>query len=182
MSDLKKNFIKDITSVLLGCVPGGNILKSTISSEIANQFTKEEIDIVKHTAQTIFENLYNSVGLDSSNPGAAKAAAYNILSTIQSASITAQVLVDCCLDPHMLYNYLLKFPAPDIEHAGGIRQSLYYSGLQQFSRDITQMSLRIRHIQWLSQRQVLINQKQILDAIHNLSQQPNNLNDKKATT
>lgn len=163
MSDLKKNLLKEILSIVIGLVPGGGVIKGAVSTEIAERLTKQEVDIIEKTARRIFDNLYESVGLDSQNPGAAKSAAYDVVATIKAASLSGQTLVDCCLDPSLLYGHLLKFPAKGIEYASGLRKDLYHAGLRQFASDLSHLALKVPFVEWLAQRQILLNQQKILE-------------------
>ncbi len=137
MDSIEKEFFKEIALFLLGFVPGADSFKQT-SSELLdrglNLISGPEKDDVERVASEIYSRLQKAARIISPNdPGRATWAAENFLETVRKARINPDVILDCCLDPEELYNYLLRFPATGIESASGGRQKIYYDQLHVFA-------------------------------------------------
>lgn len=80
--------------------------------------------------------LYSSVGLDRSNPGSAKNAAYNVIDIFSRVTITPELLIDLKFSEDELTAYLISKGQDIIATAGSIRQRLISEGLRRISRVI----------------------------------------------
>jgi hypothetical protein len=165
MDALKKEIIKDIVGILMDFIPGGKYALHTAQSASVLLLSRQDKDTVTRIAERIFDQLYYSVGLDTKNPGAAKSAAYDVLETIKRANLTPQVIVDCCLDPELLFQYVMQYPAVGIESASSIRKQLHKNGVRACCEELMTSAFEIRSFQSFVYRQVLLNQRKALQAL-----------------
>jgi hypothetical protein len=169
MDTLKKEIINDIVGILMDFVPGGTYARRTAQTAATLLLSRQEKDLIRRIADRIFAQLYEAVGLDARNPGAAKSAAYNVLETIRKAGLTPQVIVDCDLDSGLLFQYVMKYPAVGIESASQIRKQLYQRGVHTFCDELIANALEIKSLQLLIYQKVLLNQRKILQALEEMS-------------
>jgi hypothetical protein len=169
MDTLRKELVGDIVGVLLAFVPGGSYVQRTAHTAATLLLSRQDRDITTRIANRIFDQLYKAVGLDAKNPGAAKSAAYNVLETIRQASLTPQVIVDCDLDPEVLFRYVMKYPAAGIESASQIRRQLYQRGVQTFCEELIANALEIKSLQLIVYQKVLSNQRKILRSLEEMN-------------
>lgn len=162
MDGLKKEIVNDIVGILMGLVPGGHLALHTAQSAAVLLLSRQEKDTITRVAERIFSRLYESVGLDTRNPGAAKSAAYDVLATIKKAELTPEILVRSCLDPKLLFEYVLKYPAVGIESASSVRKGLYIKGIRTFCDELMASALEIKPLQSFVYRELLLNQNKIL--------------------
>jgi len=137
MGSIKKEFAKEIALLVLGLVPGANSFKQT-SSELLDRglglISGPDKEDVARVASQIYSRLREAAKtISPEDPGRATWAAENFLETVRNARVSPDVILDCCLDPEELYNYLLRFPATGIESASGGRQAIYHAQLRAFA-------------------------------------------------
>lgn len=165
MDKFTKDLVRDITGVLVDLVPGGRLVRGTVQNAAVTLLDRKQRSAIEQAAKDIFESLYYSVGLDDRNPGAAKSAAYNVMDSVKKAKLTPQVLVDCCLDPELLYQRVSKYPATGIDGASALRQSMYDAGLRSFCEEVIAHAMELKPVQRLVYSRILMNQRQILAAM-----------------
>ena len=170
MDALKKEIVNDIVGILMGLIPGGNYARRTAQTAATLLLSRQDKDIIARIADRIFNQLYDAVGLDAKNPGAAKSAAYNVLETIRKANITPQIIVDCYLDSELLFQYVLKYPAVGIESASQIRRQLYQRGVRTFCDELIANAFEIKSFQLFVYQKVLSNQRKILQKLAEMSE------------
>lgn len=170
MDALKKEIVNDIIGILVGLVPGGNYARHTAQSAATLLLSRHDKDIVTRIADRIFKQLYDAVGLDAKNPGAAKSAAYNVLETVRDANITPQVIVNCYLDSELLFQHVMKYPATGIESASQIRRQLYQKGVRIFCDELITNAFEIKSFQLFVYQKVLSNQRKILQILGEISE------------
>jgi hypothetical protein len=165
MDVVKKELINTIIAILTDLIPGGKYATRSMQTVVTSLLPSRDKNIIPQIADRIFNQLYDSVGLDDRNPGAAKSAAHDTLETIRKANLTLQIIVDCCLDSQLLFKHVMQYPADGINLASSIRTDLYERGVRAFCDELIANVSEIKSFQVLVYQKILLNQRRIIQML-----------------
>lgn len=169
MATVKNEIVADIVGILMGLIPGGSYAQHTAQRAATLLLSRREKDVITRIADRIFTQLYEAVGLDARNPGAAKSAAYDVLETIRKANLTPQIIVSCGLDAGLLFQYVMQYTATGVESASPIRRQLHQRGVHTFCDELIASAFEIKSFQLFVYQRVLSNQHEILQMLEGIS-------------
>jgi hypothetical protein len=174
MNPISKSAIKDIVAAVVGLLPGGKLIENTANTaaEIAiSALSKRDQDEIQIVSKEIFKILSKKAEIISpEDPGRAYMAAYNVIDTIRKSQLDADRIIDCGLNPHEIYDYLLKFPAEGIDSASIGRRNIYQNYLLSFSEKVTDAVFSTAPFQRRLHQRLLQNQTKIMKMIEQFSQ------------